>query len=62
MGLMKSCLPFPQEIPTVYMDVAEYVAEYIVEYDAEYIAQDVAYGKSEVHRQGPEAKLLPFTS
>ena len=38
MGLMESCLPFPQEIPTLYMDVAEYVAEYVVVYDAEYIA------------------------
>ena len=45
MGLMESCLPFPQEIPTLYMDVAEYVAEYIIENDAE----DVAYGMSEVH-------------
>ena len=45
MGLMESCLPFPQEIPTLYMDVTEYGAEYIVENDAE----DIAYGMSEVH-------------
>ena len=46
MGLMESCLPFPQEIPTLYMDIAECGAEYIVENDA----KDVAYRKmSEVH-------------
>ena len=53
MGLMESCLPFPQEIPALYIDVVEYVAKYVAENVAEYIvengAEDIAYGMSEVH-------------
>ena len=49
MSLIDSCLPFPQEIPTLYMDVAEYVVEYGAEYIGENNAEDVAYGMSEVH-------------